>query len=385
MKENPKKLSEMTDKELRDYILDQRSEMRNLLDAAEAEERDLTEEEQTKFDEFKSNAERGEARQIANLRPLNIKESEPKKEERKIHDIFAENLRKNINSRGEAAIEVRANVPINSVDVADTIPVLFKDIIDVLTPALIVEKAGAKMLFNQQGTPTWPTVGDVEATWEGENVALVDKSLDFSKIVARPHRMGLAISISRRALNQSNLDLYNLVVNKIAKSFAALLNKTLVSFTQVTGQAPKGVFITPSEDAIELSENPTFKEIVSLETEVMNKNIELDADGHGAYIISTAMRGKLKTTPIDDASNARMILEDNTMNGYPVIVSNYMPNDSIGFGFFEYSVISQFGDLSLIYDPLTGAKENKVTFVGNTEVDITVLRPEAFVVGTIEP
>lgn len=377
-----KKLSEMTDKELRDYILENRGEMRTLLDTAEMEERDLTADEQSKFDELKRSAEVAEARQIANLRPLPIKDEEEKKEVRKIYDIFGENLRNAVTNGGKAKIEVRENVNIDSTDVADTIPVLFQDVIDALTPALIIEKAGSKMLFNVQGQPTWPTVGDVEASWAGENVSLVDKDINFDAIRATPHRMGLKIKVSRRALNQSNLNLYNLVVNKIARSFAALLNKTMVSLTAVAQDAPTGVFVAAALDAVPLSANPTFKEVVSLETKVMAHNIELDADGFGAYIISTAMRGKLKTTPIE-AGETKMILEGDLMNGYPVIVSNYMDANSIGFGFFEYSVVSQFGDFNLIFDPITGAGENEVKFVGNTEVDITLLRPEAFVIGQI--
>lgn len=377
-----KKLSEMTDKELRDYILESRGEMRTLLDAAEKEERELTADEQSKFDELKRSAEVAEARQIANLRPLPIKDEEEKKEVRKIYDIFGENLRNAVTNGGKAKIEVRENVNIDSTDVADTIPVLFQDVIDALTPALIIEKAGSKMLFNVQGQPTWPTVGDVEASWAGENVSLVDKDINFDAIRATPHRMGLKIKVSRRALNQSNLNLYNLVVNKIARSFAALLNKTMVSLTAVAQDAPTGVFVAAALDAVTLSATPTFKEVVSLETEVMAHNIELDADGFGAYVISTAMRGKLKTTPIE-AGETKMILEGDLMNGYPVIVSNYMDANSIGFGFFEYSVVSQFGDFNLIFDPITGAGENEVKFVGNTEVDITLLRPEAFVVGQI--
>lgn len=379
-----KKLSEMNDKELRDYILEQRSEMRAILDASEKETRDLTTDEQSKFDELKKSAEVAESRQIANLRPLPIKEGEEKKEVRKVYDIFGENLRNAVTNGGKAKIEVRENVNVNidSTDIADTIPVLFQDVIDALTPALIIEKAGSKMLFNVQGQPTWPTVGDVEASWAGENVALVDKDINFDAIRATPHRMGLKIKVSRRALNQSNLNLYNLVVNKIARSFAALLNKTMVSLTAVAQDAPTGVFVAAALDAVSLSANPTFKEVVSLETEVMAHNIELDADGFGAYIISTAMRGKLKTTPIE-AGETKMILEGDLMNGYPVIVSNYMDANTIGFGFFEYSVVSQFGDFNLIFDPITGAGENEVKFVGNTEVDITLLRPEAFVVGQI--
>lgn len=383
MKKTQTKLSEMSDKELRDYLLENRSEQRSILDLAETEERDLTDEENSTLTELRKSAEMAEARQIANLRPLPIKEDEDK-EVRMVHDIFATNLRSAIKNKKDIGIEVRENIPVNSEDVADTIPVLFKDIIDALSPALVIEKVGVKMQFNVKGTPVWPTISDAEASWEGENVELVDKSIDFSKITASPKRMGLSISVSKRSLNQSNLDLYNIVVTKIARSFAALLNKTLLSFTAVAPLAPKGVFVDAAADTIELSTKPTFEEVVALETAVMDKNIELDADGFGAYIISTAMRGKLKTTPIE-AGSPKMILDGNTMNGYPVVVSNYMDKDSIGFGFFEYAVVSQFGDFNLVIDGITGAKANKLNFVGNTEVDITTLRPEAFVVGKITP
>jgi HK97 family phage major capsid protein len=381
-----KKLSEMTDKELRDYILETRGEMRTLLDTAEKEERDLTADEQSKFDELKRSAEVAEARQIANLRPLPVKEEEEKKEIRKIYDIFGENLRSAVDSGAKKVrIEVRTdpeNVNIDSTDVADTIPVLFKDIVHALAPNTIIEKVGSKMLFGVQGQPTWPTVGDVAAQWAGENEALLDATIDFDAIKATPNRLGVKVKVSRRALNQSNLDLYNIVVSKIGRAFAAKLNQAMVSLTQVAINAPKGVFVTPALNPIVLSEKPTFEEVVSLETAVLNENVGGATQGFGAYIIGTAMQGKLKTTPID-LNGDNMILKNGEMNGYPVIVSNYMDEGSIGFGFFEYSVVSQFGDMNLIFDPYTQASNNEVVFVANSEFDITVLRPEAFALGQI--
>ena len=367
----------MTEKQRLDKIAELKSEMRSMIEVAGTEKRDLSQDEQTTFDKLDS-----EVRMHDNyFRATEVGREEPK-EVRRIEDIFADNLRSAVDSGSKSArVEVRANIPINSADIVDTIPVLFQDILNVLEPALIITKVGSKMLTNVQGTPTWPTVGDVEASFVGENVSLVDKTIDFSALRATPHRMGLKIKVSRRALNQSNLSLYNIVVQKIGASFAALMNKALVSFTKVAAQAPAGVFVAPALAPIELSEFPTLKEVVSLETAIMDENVETDANGFGAYIIGTAMRGKLKTTPIE-AGNPKMILEGNEMNGYPVVVSNYMPQDSIGFGFFEYSVLSQFGEMSLIVDPYTGAGENEIKFVGNTEVDITILRPEGFTVGT---
>ena len=377
-----KKLSEMTEQELRDYILENQSEMRTILDDAEAKGEDLNEEQQKRYSELEKELKLAEMRQIATMRslpPFDVKEK--KEEERKIYDIFGENLRSKVDAGGMVKIEVRAN-PINSVDVKDTVPVLFKDVVDALEPALIINKVGSRMLFNVQGTPTWPTIGDVEANWVGENVSLTETKINFGAIRANPRRLGVKIKVSKRALNQSNLELYNIVVGKIARSFAAAINKALVSFTKVATEAPTGVFVTPALTPVTLSASPTLKEVVALETAVLDANVGTDADGFGAYIIGTGMRGKLKTTPIEKGS-PKMVLDGDTMNGYPVVTSNYMPVDSIGFGFFEYAVISQFGNMDFTFDPITGAGSFEVIFVGNTEFDITTLRPEAFVVGQI--
>lgn len=370
----------MTEKERLDKIAELKSQMRSMLDTAVKEERDMNDSEQETFDKLDS-----EVRMHMNFFRANEMTPTVKTEERKIHDIFGENLRKVIDSGQKSAkIEIRAdeNVVIDSTAVSDTIPVLFKDIVNALSPATIIEKVGSKMLFNVQGQPTWPTVGDVEAQWAGETESLIDKTIDFDAIRATPRRLGVKVKVSRTALNQSNLELYNIVVFKIGRAFAAKLNQAMLSFTQVATNAPVGVFVTPALTAIPLSANPTLKEVVSLETAVMDENVGGAVDGFGAYIIGTSMNGKLKTTPIESGS-PKMILEDGMTNGYPVIVSNYMDANSIGFGFFEYSVVSQFGNINLTFDPITGAGEDEVKFVANSNFDITVLRPEAFVVGQI--
>ena len=117
------------------------------------------------------------------------------------------------------------------------------------------------------------TVGDVTAQWAGENEALLDATIDFDAIKATPNRLGVKVKVSRTALNQSNLDLYNIVVSKIGRAFAAKLNQAMVSLTQVATNAPEGVFVAPALDPIVLSEKPTFEEIVSLETAVLNENV----------------------------------------------------------------------------------------------------------------
>ena len=365
----------MKEKERLDKIAELKSEMRNMLDKAKTEKRNLTDDEQKTFDDLN-----GEVRMHTNFFNANDMTPESKQEDVDIRSIFAKNLAEAIEGGNKSArIEVRANIPINNADIVDTIPVLYKDVLKALEPRLILDKVGIKMQTGVRGVPTWPTVGNVEAQILGENAELNDKSIDFSKITATPKRAGVTIRLSRRAINQSNLNLYDIVVNQIAESIAMLLNKWLVKPTAIASGC-EGVFVKNAAQVIPLSKQPFLVDVVGLETTVLNSNVN---GTNGAYVLGTAMRGRLKTKPIE-AGNPAMILTGNEMNGYPVVTSNLIPADYIGFGFFEYAVLSQFGDFSLVVDPYTLATKNEIRFTGNSEFDITVLRPEAFALGKVE-
>lgn len=365
----------MTEKERLDKISQLKSDMRSMLTKAETEKRNLTEDEQITFDSLSD-----EVRMHINFFRANEMTPEKKKEDIDIRSIFARNLTDAIeNGNKSTKIEVRANIPIDNADIADTIPIIFGDVLRALEPKLIMNQVGIKMQSNVQGTPVWPTVGIVEAQILGENAELDDKSIDFSKLSASPKRAGITLRLSRRAINQSNLNLYDIVVEKIADAIAMLLNKWLVSPSAIAAGC-EGVFVKNAADIVPMSKQPFLDEIVGLETTVLNSNVN---GMNGLYVIGTAMRGRLKTKPIAP-NHPAMVLVGNEMNGYQVVTSNLLPADYVGFGFFEYAVLSQFGSFSLIVDPYTLATKNEIRFTGNSEFDLNVLRPEAFALGKVE-
>jgi len=364
----------MTEKERLDKISQLKGDMRSMLTKAEGEKRNLTEDEQATFDSLSE-----EVRMHINFFKANEMTPEKKKEAANVRAIFARNLADAIES-GNRSTKIEVRGTIDSTDIDDTIPVLYKDVLHALEPKLIINQVGIKMQANVQGEPMWPTVGNVEAQIKGENAELSDSEISFDKISASPKRAGVSIRVSRRAINQSNLDLYDIVVEKIASAIAMLLNKWLVSPTAIA-EGVEGVFVKNAAAVIPMSKQPFLDEIVGLETAVLNSNVN---GMNGMYVLGTAMRGRLKTKPIAP-NHPAMVLTGNEMNGYPVVTSNVIPADYVGFGFFEYAVISQFGDFSLVVDPYTLARNNEIRFTGNSEYDITVLRPEAFALGKVEP
>ena len=150
----------------------------------------------------------------------------------------------------------------------------------------------------------------------------------------------------------------------------------MFSGTALAG-ASNGVFVKAAPN-VEYDTALTFADVVALETAVMDEGIDV-TDGTAAYVCTPKVYGKLKSTPKEKGS-AEMICQNNMVNGYPVLVTNYMDTDTIGFGVFSYVGIGQFGDMDLIIDPYTAAKKNIVNFILNTDYDIVVARPEAFAI-----
>lgn len=366
----------MNEKERLDKIAELKVEMRGILDTAKTEKRNLSEDEKEQFDKLREEKDMHiryfEANEVTPTQP---------RAEFDIRKHFAEEATRAVKSGNKMQLEIRATPPVDSADVADTIPVLYKDILEALEPALILDKVGLKMQTNVQGEPMYPTIAGVEASIEGENVEVGDSAIDFGKLKSTPKRLALSIPVSRRAFNQSNLDLYSIVTRQLGLGIARTLNKWLVSPTQITTNGVsgvEGVFLKAAPDVQFAGDYPTNKEVVALETAVLDKDV--DGEGFGLYICSPSMAGALKSTPIE-AGNPKMILEGNEMNGYQVIRTNLVPRGFIGFGFFSYAVLSEFGRSQVIIDPYTSAKKNMVEFVVNGDFDILTLRDEAFAVG----
>lgn len=370
----------------KDYerIAEIKEQMRSMLDKAEAEQRSLTDTEQASFDALKNEKAllqmRAEKRSLDNEPNYNTPVPGACLFAKAVDDVV--NHRSLVDYKGivsENGIKVvhRAAVSAMSTgDVANIIPVTIGDILEPLEKGLVLDKLGIKMQTGLTGEFVFPTLQAVEASIAGENTTIGDTKLVIGKLKAVPKRVSISIPVSRTAIKQTNFDLQNIVTTQISKAVARLLNKWLLSGTRLSG-ATDGVFVKTSAD-VTFAATPSYADVVSLETAVMDKGVDV-TDGTAAYVCTPKVYGALKTTPKEKGS-AEMICKDGMVNGYPVIVSNYMDADTLGFGVFSYSAIGQFGDMDLIIDPYTDAKSNIVNFILNADYDLITARTEAFAI-----
>lgn len=272
----------------------------------------------------------------------------------------------------------RADTIQDSTTVTPLIPLTIGEIIQPLEKGLILDKVGCKMQYGLVGDWVLPVVAGIEATIEDENAEVADTKIDITKIKPSPKRVSLAIPVSNRAIDQSNNALLEIVRTQMVMGLQRLLNKWMFQTTKITSKASDGCYVAAAAvPAVTTAAGVGFawKDVISLKGAVMKTGVVFD--GTAAYVCSATTYAELEATP-KDAGSGLMILENGKINGYPVFMTEYIGDDVLGFGIFNYELVGQFGKMHMIVDPYTGAKKNLVYFVLNTDFDMLTVRTEAF-------
>ena len=272
----------------------------------------------------------------------------------------------------------RADTIQDSTTVTPLIPLTIGEIIQPLEKGLILDKVGCKMQYGLVGDWVLPVVAGIEATIEDENAEVADTKIDITKIKPSPKRVSLAIPVSNRAIDQSNNALLEIVRTQMVMGLQRLLNKWMFQTTKITSKASDGCYVAAAAaPAVTTAAGAGFawKDVIALKGAVMKTGVVFD--GTAAYVCSATTYAELEATP-KDAGSGLMILENGKINGYPVFMTEYIGDDVLGFGIFNYELVGQFGKMHMIVDPYTGAKKNLVYFVLNTDFDMLTVRTEAF-------
>jgi len=369
--------------ELIDKIALLKEELRELIDNAEVEKRSLNDDEKSLFEtkeqqikDLQKEIEDTNQRSVDNNVEKNTDKNNMKRNFRENIALAMQAIANNrsiedLDNVAGNVISLRANET-TSTEVDAIRSEYATELLEPLQDALIVDKLGIKVITTGKAV-VMPSVSSVEASIEGETTELVGQKLEFAKTKVTPFRVGLSLPFSNTAIKEADINLVNYAINLAGKSEAQLINKVMFANAEVSGQ--KGAFV----DAYAAETGNTaisYKNIVKLAAKVKKANVIFD--NTAAYVVSPDVEAELKTTPID-AGSGRMILENGTMNGFPVLVSNAVEG-YIGFGVFSNFLIQKVGAPDMVVDNLSRSKENitEVNFNGN--IALQTIRKEAFAV-----
>jgi HK97 family phage major capsid protein len=358
--------------------------MNEIADKAQAEKREFSSEENVEYQKLQADfAKLG--REIAmNVDVVNYMNAKPNVQKSK-NALLREAFQGAMGSQQKEFVVKREWV--DGVEVADIaaggmVPLTIKDILPPLEMGLIWDKVGIPVETGVIGDISWPVMGSVEASVVGEKAELTDTGVDLSNIKPKKERVGITIPVTYQAINDTNSNLLGIIQTQARMGITRLLNRVAFSHQKFTSSF-HGPFAGASASGTFAGKVPTLKELMEMKGKVAATGVEMSGF---CFVMSENMKAVLEATPID-AGSGRMIVENGTIKGYPVFTTEYInygsdkskaASEYIAAGCFGYLAANQYGDLRIVVNPYSRAKEDIVEVTINGDWSITTLRDEAF-------
>jgi HK97 family phage major capsid protein len=412
--------------------------MEELLNLRKTEKRKFSEEEQTQYDQLKTDFDTltGHIKELEDdekraliMAGNQARQSNKEKEEREVGKYsvkrmleFAMNGKTPDGLEGEmheeAQLEARnANVGISGIGIPNyvigliakramsatqqtsavgdqggmLVPIEKSGLLFALRPLLVMNQLGANFMGGLVGNLDFVRGSSTVAAWGTEIHTAAETNVITSKITMAPNRLAAFTEIYKQLMVQTPENIEQKVIGDILRAVAQEVERAAINGSGNTNQ-PRGILNTSGIGSTVGGTDglaPTWAHIVDLETKVDIANALM---GNLAYLTNAKVKGLLKTTKLDDGSGLFVWPQNGSeLNGYKVAVSNLVPStltkgsgtgvgvcSAIVFGDWSELMIGQWGGLDLIVDPYSGAKNNKIIITTNSFWDVATTWPEKF-------
>lgn len=251
--------------------------------------------------------------------------------------------------------------------------------IELLRNRSVAQRAGATVMNGLVGNVAIPKqTGGATSYWVAESGAPTESMATLGQVAMTPKTVGAFTDFSRKLMLQSSIDVENMVRGDLAQSLALAVDLAAFYGTGSNNQ-PTGIKNISGINTKDFAAtNPTFAEIVGMESEVAADNADV---GTMAYIFNAAMRGALKTTE-KASSTGQFVFEPNgTVNGYRAEVSNQIAAGDVFFGNFADLILGFWSGVDLTVDPYAGSTSGTVRVIALQDVDIAVRNAVSFCYG----
>lgn len=222
--------------------------------------------------------------------------------------------------------------------------------------------------------------GGATAYWLGEGEDTAEGTPVIGQLELTPKTLGAYTDITRRLLMQSSLDAESIVRRDLVNAMAQAIDYAGY-YGSGTANQPRGIKNYTGINAVDFAAaNPTFAELVQMETEISADNADI---GQMGYVGNARFRGHCKVTPRFGSGTETIIWEPgNTVNGYRTEITNQVANGDVFFGNFADLIIGMWGGLDLTVDPYSLSKSGGLRLVVFQDVDFVLRRVESICWGS---
>lgn len=274
-----------------------------------------------------------------------------------------------------------SDATITTTTAANAVPVTIQGVLDEIDAGLIWHNLGLQPVYNAAGELVWLVPGCGSAKFVGEKVAIAPQTIDIGKISAKAERLAVNYEVTYESLYHTEGVVESIVMKSLALAAQRAINTAILSTTKPEGSASiQGPFVAASASSklVSIPKAYTYKDLNKLKAKLLAGGVAMAP----VSVVHPSTYCDLEATPKDTGSGIMMI-EGGKLLGYPVFISDAVPENYIGMGDFAQQAIGFTGDMRLIVDQYTKADSNVVRFILNFGLLTATLRPDAFVVGKI--
>lgn len=271
-------------------------------------------------------------------------------------------------------IEERAAITV-AAEGEDTVATNLYNVIAPLRAKNVLVQAGAKFITNLTGDVQIPLMTAQNCGWESEIAEAKDGAGTFSSVKLSPKRLTAYIDLSKQFLIQDSVGAEELIRQDLINALNAKLEATILGAEDGDLTKPEGIFhkIDPTAHTVS-----TFSDLVNAESDIEDANVV----GEMKYVMSNKAKAAFRSMA-KSAKTTQLVMEGGQIDGTPVLNTSHVSGKNFVYGDFSNLAIGQFGAVDLLVDPYTKASSGQIRIIINAYFDAKVLRPEAFVTGTV--
>ena len=255
----------------------------------------------------------------------------------------------------------------------DVIETEFTNILEPLRAKNVLVEAGAKYLTNLVGDVQVPIMSASNVGWAGEVADAASGDPAFTHVTLQPKRLTAYIDLSKQFIAQDSLAAEQLIREDLVKAINNKLEATILGDASGTTTQPQGMF-----NAISATSVSAFSGICSLEADIEDANV----NGDCVYVMSNKAKAALRAMN-KGAKSTELVYENGEVDGVKALNTSHISDKKYLYGDFSNLAIGQWGAIDLTIDPYTLARSGQIRLVVNAYFDAKILRPTAFVAGTL--
>lgn len=271
-------------------------------------------------------------------------------------------------------IEERAAITV-AAEGEDTVATNLYNVIAPLRAKNVLVQAGAKFITNLTGDVQIPLMTAESCGWESEIGEAKDGAGTFSSVKLSPKRITAYIDLSKAFLVQQSSGCEELIRQDLINALNAKLESTILGAEEGDATKPEGIFKTIDPTAHTVA---NFADLVNAESDIEDANVI----GEMKYVMSNKAKAAFRSMA-KSSKTTQLVMEGGQIDGTQVLNTSHVAGKNFAYGDWSNLAIGQFGAVDLLIDPYTKAAQGMIRIVINAYFDAKVLRPEAFVTGTV--